>query len=92
MEKVVSNWVSDNMFLQYGEDKILPQLTFWSMKHSPIEKNFKFYYRGLMAILRVLQELQDVLKPVGSSIKVLSDCMIKFLCWTQSSGDNICNS
>jgi len=52
----VLNWASGGVLFQYNNDGKLRLVTFFSIKHSALECNYKIYNKELLAIVKALEE------------------------------------
>jgi hypothetical protein len=58
---------------QYGDDRILRPVAFFSKKHSTTECNYEIYDKELLAIVRCFEEWRPELEGTASPIKVITD-------------------
>ena len=68
---------SDNVFArilsQYGKDKLLHLVAFFSRKHSSQEINYEIYDKKLLVIIKSFEEWRPMLEKAGLSVKILID-------------------
>ncbi|RAQ93876.1 retrotransposon nucleocapsid protein [Stemphylium lycopersici] len=73
LETDASDYVSAGVLSQYGDDKILRPVAFFSKKHSTTECNYEIYDKELLAIVRCFEEWRPELEGTPSPIKVITD-------------------
>ena len=61
------------MLSQYGDDRILRPVAFFSKKHLTTKCNYKIYDKELLAIVRCFEEWRPELEGTASPIKVITD-------------------
>ena len=73
LETDPSNNVSTGIFSQYGEDRLLYPMVFFSCKYSPQEINYEIYNKELLAIIKFFKEWCPMLEEVGLWVKIFTN-------------------
>ena len=68
-----SDNVSPRIFSQYGDDRLLHPVDFFSCKHSSQKINFEIYDKELLAIIKSFEEWHPMLEGAGLLVKILID-------------------
>ena len=69
----LSDNVSIGIFFQYGDNRPLQPMVFFSRKHSLQEINYEIYDKELLAIIKSFKECHPMLERGGLPVKILSD-------------------
>ena len=73
VEPDFSDYVSNGVFSQLGEDGLLHLVAFFSKNLNPTECNYEIYDKELLAIIRYFKQWRPKLEVTSVPIKVIID-------------------
>ena len=73
VETDTSNWASSGVLFQYNNNGKLKPVTFFSIKHSALECNYKIYNKELLAIIKALEEWCPKLQKTEELFKIITN-------------------
>ena len=69
----VSDYVSEGIFFQYNEDKVLHSIIYFLKKHNSAECNYEIYDKEFMIIVYTFKEWHLKLEDFTFSVEIITD-------------------